>query len=132
MNQLRGQSVLVLGLGETGLSLARYLSGQGARLRVADSRNTPPGVAILRSELPHADVQCGPFSDELLQGIDRIAISPGVPLAEPFVQRAIARGIPVEGDIELLARQLENNDSRRTTKVIAITGANGKTTTTSM
>jgi UDP-N-acetylmuramoylalanine--D-glutamate ligase len=130
MNQLRGQSVLVLGLGETGLSLARYLSGQGARLRVADSRNTPPGVAILRSELPHADVQCGPFSDELLQGIDRIAISPGVPLAEPFVQRAIARGIPVEGDIELLAQQI--NVTKPKPKVIAITGANGKTTVTSM
>src|SRR5487761_2022022 len=130
MNQLRGQSVLVLGLGETGLSLARYLSAQGARLRVADSRNTPPGVAILRSELPHADVQCGPFSDELLQGIDRIAISPGVPMAEPFVQRAIARGIPVEGDIELLAQQI--NETKPKPKDIAITGANGKTTTTSM
>jgi UDP-N-acetylmuramoylalanine--D-glutamate ligase len=130
MNQLRGQSVLVLGLGETGLSLARYLSAQGARLRVADSRNAPPGVAILRSELPHADVLCGPFSDELLQGIDRVAISPGVPLAEPFVQRAIARGIPVEGDIELLAQQI--NAAKPKPSVIAITGANGKTTVTSM
>jgi UDP-N-acetylmuramoylalanine--D-glutamate ligase len=132
MNELRRQSVLVLGLGETGLSLARYLGGKVARLRVADSRNAPPGVAILRSELPHADVRCGPFDDELLQGVDRIAISPGVPMADPFVQRAIARGIPVEGDIELLAQQLATNDYRRTTKVIAITGANGKTTTTSM
>lgn len=132
MNELRGQSVLVLGLGETGLSLARYLGAQGARLRVADSRNAPPGVAILRSELPQAEVHCGPFGDALLHGIDRIAISPGVPMADPLVQRAIARGIPVEGDIELLAQQLATNDYRRTTKVIAITGANGKTTTTSM
>jgi UDP-N-acetylmuramoylalanine--D-glutamate ligase len=124
--------VLVLGLGETGLSLARYLSAQGARLRVADSRAEPPGIATLRGELPQADVHCGAFHDELLQGIDRIAISPGVPLAEPFVQRAIARGIPVEGDIELLAQQLATNDYRRNTKVIAITGANGKTTVTSM
>ncbi len=130
MNELRGQFVLVLGLGETGLSLARYLGGRGARLRVADSRNVPPGVAILRSELPHADVRCGPFSDELLEGIERIAISPGVPLAEPFVQRAIARGIPVEGDIELLAQQI--NAEEPMPRVIAITGANGKTTVTSM
>lgn len=122
--------MLVLGLGETGLSLARYLGAQGARLRVADSRGAPPGIAILRSELPHADVQCGPFSEKLLQGIDRIAISPGVPLAEPFVQRAIARGIPVEGDIELLAQQI--NVTKPKPKVIAITGANGKTTVTSM
>ncbi|BCK88684.1 UDP-N-acetylmuramoylalanine--D-glutamate ligase [Sideroxyarcus emersonii] len=132
MNELRGQSVLILGLGETGLSLARYLSGQGARLRVADSRMEPPGIAILRGELPQAEVHCGPFGDELLQGVDRIAISPGVPLAGPFVQRAIARGIPVEGDIELLAQQLATNDYRRNTKIIAITGANGKTTVTSM
>ena len=55
-----------------------------------------------------------------------------MPVAEPLVQRAIARGIPVEGDIELLAQQLATNDYRRTTKVIAITGANGKTTVTSM
>ncbi len=132
MNQLRGQSVLVLGLGETGLSLARYLDTQGARLRVADSRNAPSGMAILRRELPQAEVHCGAFKDELLQGIDRIAISPGIPLAEPFVQHAIARGIPVEGDIELLAQQLESGNYRHTSKVIAITGANGKTTVTSM
>jgi UDP-N-acetylmuramoylalanine--D-glutamate ligase len=132
MKQLRGQTVLVLGLGETGLSLARYLHEQGARLCVADSRMEPPGIATLRSELPLAEVHCGPFGEELLQDVDRIAISPGVPVAEPLVQKAIARGIPVEGDIELLAQQLATNDYRRNTKVIAITGANGKTTVTSM
>lgn len=132
MTELRGQSVLILGLGETGLSLARYLDAQGAKLRVADSRAEPPGVATLRNELPQAELHCGPFDDSLLQGIARIAISPGVPVAEPLVQKAIARGIPVEGDIELLAQQLATNDYRRNTRVIAITGANGKTTTTSM
>ncbi len=132
MTTLRDKSILILGLGETGLSLARYLNAQGARLRVADSRNEPPGIVTLRSELPQAEVHCGAFKDELLQGIDRIAVSPGVPLAEPFVQRAIARGIPVEGDVELLAQQLATNNYRRNTKVIAITGANGKTTVTSM
>jgi len=124
--------VLVLGLGETGLSLARYLHAQGAKLCVADSRMEPPGIATLRSELPQAEVHCGPFGEELLDGIDRIAISPGVPVAEPLVQKAIKRGIPVEGDIELLAQQLASNDYRRNTRVIAITGANGKTTVTSM
>jgi UDP-N-acetylmuramoylalanine--D-glutamate ligase len=132
MTSLRDKQVLILGLGETGLSLARYLSAQGARLCVADSRLEPPGIATLRSELPQAEVHCGPFGDELLQGVDRIAISPGVPLADPFVQRAITRGLPVEGDIELLAQQLVTNDYRRNSKVIAITGANGKTTVTSM
>jgi len=132
MKQLREQTVLVLGLGETGLSLARWLSEQGANVRIADSRNEPPGVVALRSELPRADVRCGPFGDDLLQGVDRIAISPGVPVAEPLVQLAIERGIPVEGDIELLAQLLATNDYRHNTRVIAITGANGKTTVTSM
>ncbi len=132
MNPLLGQSVLVLGLGETGLSLARWLSEQGANVRIADSRREPPGVAALRGELPLADLRCGPFSEDLLQGVDRIAISPGVPVAEPVVQLALERGIPVEGDIELLAQLLATNDYRRNTRVIAITGANGKTTVTSM
>jgi len=132
LKQLAGQSVLVLGLGETGLSLARWLTAHGAQVCVADSRAAPPGIDILQKEMPQVDVYCGPFRDEALDGIDRIAISPGVPLTEPFVQRAIARGIPVEGDIELLAQQLATNDYRRNTRVIAITGANGKTTVTSM
>ncbi|MDD2701242.1 MAG: UDP-N-acetylmuramoyl-L-alanine--D-glutamate ligase [Sideroxydans sp.] len=130
MTTLRDKSVLILGLGETGLSLARFLHAQGARLRVADSRNEPPGVTTLRSEMPLAELRCGAFDDALLDGIDRIAISPGVPVAQPLVQRAIARGIPVEGDIELLAQQIA--DVQPKPKVIAITGANGKTTTTSM
>jgi UDP-N-acetylmuramoylalanine--D-glutamate ligase len=130
MTTLRDKSVLILGLGETGLSLARYLYAQGARLRVADSRSEPPGVATLCSEMPQAELHCGAFDDALLQGIERIAISPGVPMFEPFVQRAVARGIPVEGDIELLAQQIAGAQPKP--KVIAITGANGKTTTTSM
>ncbi len=130
MTSLRDKSVLVLGLGETGLSLARYLNAQGARLRVADSRAAPPGIETLRNELPLIDVHCGVFSNELLQGIERIAISPGVPLADPFVKRALARGIPVGGDIELLAQQI--HAAKPEPKVIAVTGANGKTTVTSM
>lgn len=130
MTTLRDKSVLILGLGETGLSLARYLHAQGAQLRVADSRNTPPGAEVLRSEMPQAELHCGVFGDALLQGIDSIAISPGVPMFEPFVQRAVMNGVPVEGDIELLAQQIA--DAQPKPKVIAITGANGKTTTTSM
>ncbi|MBA4382084.1 MAG: UDP-N-acetylmuramoyl-L-alanine--D-glutamate ligase [Sideroxydans sp.] len=130
MDQLRNQSVLVIGLGETGLSLARWLTAQGAQVCVADSRATPPGADTLYKEMPQVDAHFGPFRDESLIGIERIAISPGVPLAEPFVQRAIARGIPVVGDIELLAQEISKSEPKP--KVIAITGANGKTTVTSM
>ena len=130
MIELRDKKVLVLGLGETGLSLARWLVAQGARVRAADSRELPPAFATLRMELPQVEIRCSVFRDELLDGIDLIAISPGVPLADPLVVRAAARGIPVVGDIELFAQQLEPQDPKP--KVIAITGANGKTTVTSM
>ncbi|OGS92907.1 MAG: UDP-N-acetylmuramoyl-L-alanine--D-glutamate ligase [Gallionellales bacterium GWA2_59_43] len=139
MNKWADKYVLVLGLGETGLSLARWLSAQGAHVRVADSRVNPPGLDVLRRDCPLADIRCGAFDDSLLQGIESIAISPGVPMADPFVQRAVARGIPVEGDIELFAQQLGTQHSAPSTqssalspRVIAITGANGKTTVTSM
>ena len=131
MMELRDKLVLVLGLGETGLSLARWLVKQGARVRAADSRELPPTFALLRVELPLVDIHCGAFRDEIFNGIDLIAISPGVPLSDPAVQRAIARGISVVGDIELFAWHLATTASKQA-KVIAITGANGKTTVTSM
>ncbi|OGS91747.1 MAG: UDP-N-acetylmuramoylalanine--D-glutamate ligase, partial [Gallionellales bacterium GWA2_60_18] len=132
MTQLKDKFVLVLGLGETGLSLVRWLSAQGARLRVADSRSEPPGLAEAGQYVAGGQIFCGTFGNALLDGIDLIAISPGVPLRDPVVAEAMARGIPVVGDIELFAQQLMNYDLRLTTKVIAITGSNGKTTVTSM
>lgn len=132
MKQWVDKHVLVLGLGKTGLSMVRWLRAQGARLRIADSRSMPPGWAEAATHVTAAEIYCGPFHDALLEGIDMIAISPGVPLQDEFVTKAAAQGIPVVGDIELFARQLTANDYRPSPKVIAITGANGKTTVTSM
>ncbi len=125
----------MLGLGETGLSLVRWLTAQGARVRVADSRNNPPGLDELQKEFPKLDVRCGIFRSELAEGIELIAISPGVPMRDPFVARAVAHGVPVVGDIELFAQSLPQNQSppqKKCPKIIAITGSNGKTTVTSM
>lgn len=132
MINLRDKLVLVLGLGETGLSLVRWLGAQGARVRVADSRSAPPGLEKIGQHVAANQIFCGPFSDALFEGIDLIAISPGVPLRDPHVAKAVGRGIPAVGDIELFARQLTTNDYRLTTKVITITGSNGKTTVTRM
>ena len=133
MIRLADKSVLVLGLGETGLSLARFLHAQGARVRAADSREQPPALAEVRSQLPQVEIFCGAFGDQILSGIDLIAISPGVALHEPFVQRAVARGIPVMGDIELFAQALpQKNCQQNRPRIIAITGSNGKTTVTGM
>ncbi len=120
------KKVLVLGLGETGLSLVRWLVAQGARVRAADSRDLPPTFAILRVELPQVEINCGAFRDETFSDIDLIAISPGVPLSDPYVARAIARGTPVVGDIELFAQQLNHQSAICIPRIIAITGANGK------
>ena len=132
MTQLKDKRVLVLGLGETGLSMLRWLSAQGARLRIADSRSSPPGVAEAGKYVAAGQIYCGAFGDAMFEGIDLIAISPGVPLRDTVVAKAVARGIPVVGDIELFAQQLAASGLRQETKVLAITGANGKTTVTSM
>ena len=129
MKQWADKSVLVLGLGETGISLVRWLIAQGARVRVADSRNNPPSLDMLQKEFPAVDVRCGIFRSELLDSIELIAISPGVALREPFVARAAAQGIPIVGDIELFALSLPK---KKCPQIIAITGSNGKTTVTSM
>ena len=129
MRDLANKFVLVLGLGETGLSLVRWLTAQGARVRAADSRDHPPALAAVRKDFPEIDMRCGAFRRELLEGVEMIAISPGVPMRDPLVERAMALGIPVVGDIELFARALPQG---RCPKIIAITGANGKTTVTSM
>lgn len=132
MESWADKKVLVLGLGETGLSMLRWLSAQGARLRVADSRSAPPGLAEAARYADAAQILCGPFNAAMFDGIELIAISPGIPLRDPVVASGVARGIPVVGDIGLFAQQLTANGYRLTTKVIAITGANGKSTVTSM
>jgi UDP-N-acetylmuramoylalanine--D-glutamate ligase len=125
--QLRGKKVLVLGLGETGLSMAKWLAAQGARVRVADSRVAPPNRDILARDLPGIKLDAGQFRDSSFADAELIAISPGVPLAEPKVSAARERGIPVVGDIELFARARHASSA-----LIAITGSNGKSTVTTM
>lgn len=125
--ELKDKQVLVLGLGETGLSALRWLKRQGARLSVADTRANPPGVETLHKELPEVALHAGAFSSTIFNSVDLVVLSPGVPMSEPEIQAAIARGVAVVGDVELFAQYRSTN-----AKVIAITGANGKTTVTSL
>ena len=125
--ELNNKRVLVLGLGDTGLSALRWLKRQGARLSAADTRKMPPGLAAASEELGGAHIFLGPFRRDVFQGADLIVASPGVPLAEPEIQAAIARGVPVVGDVELFAQYKPAQS-----KVIAITGANGKSTVTAL
>ncbi len=128
---LKGRHVLVLGMGETGMSIVKWLVRQEARIRVADSRTAPPNLGTMMSMIPAGQIFTGPFENKILEDIDLIAMSPGVPVAELLVQHAIGSGIPVAGDIMLFKWALEQNDAVNT-KVLAITGTNGKTTVTAM
>jgi UDP-N-acetylmuramoylalanine--D-glutamate ligase len=128
---VRGKNVLVLGLGESGLSMATFLAGMGARVRVADSRRDPPNVEALRAQAPQAELIAGDYRAESFAGIELIAISPGVPLATPLVRAAAARGVPVVGDVELFAQSLPRDKGARP-RIVAITGTNGKTTVTAL
>ncbi|HMW16252.1 MAG TPA: UDP-N-acetylmuramoyl-L-alanine--D-glutamate ligase [Accumulibacter sp.] len=128
--ELSGKSVLVLGLGESGLAMAKWLYRQGVRLHLADSRQDPPQLSLFRQLVPQAVVWTGPFAVEAVEGIDLIAISPGVPLDNPLVDRARTRKIPLVSEIELFSWAIRRLTP--TAKVIAITGSNGKTTTTAL
>jgi UDP-N-acetylmuramoylalanine--D-glutamate ligase len=124
---LKDKRVLVLGLGDTGLSALRWLYRQGARLSVADTREVPPGVEALKAEMPAVNLYTGAFTEVAFDDAEVIVISPGVPKAELLVQAAIKRGVPVVGDVELFAQF-----KPASAKVIAITGANGKSTVTTL
>jgi UDP-N-acetylmuramoylalanine--D-glutamate ligase len=120
-----GTRALVLGLGRTGLSCARYLRRKGLAVRVADTRAEPPGSATLRSQVPEAELRTGAFDDSLLEDVSQVVISPGLSLREPVAVEAARRGVPVVGDIELFAREAA-------APVAAVTGTNGKSTVTAL
>src|SRR5262245_20944373 len=103
MLDLKGRKVLVLGLGDTGLSMTRWLARHGAQVRVADSRAEPPHAGALARELPEVAVTTGNFTDGMLQDVDLIAVSPGIDRRKAPIAGAIMRGVPVVGDIELFA-----------------------------
>jgi UDP-N-acetylmuramoylalanine--D-glutamate ligase len=130
--KMEGKTALVLGLGESGLAMAQWLDRQGARVRVADSRVEPPHAAELKRSVPTVQLVAGAFGSDLLAGVDVFGLSPGLALSEPIVVEAAARGIPIVGEIELFARALRDLGLRDACKIVAITGTNGKTTTTSM
>jgi UDP-N-acetylmuramoylalanine--D-glutamate ligase len=117
---LAGRRVLVLGLGDTGLSVARWLERRGGMPRVADTRAAPPR----RNDYP-GEVHTGGFAPQLVDGVDLVCVSPGLALDEPVLAEALRRRIPIVGDVELFA--WENSSP-----VLAITGTNGKTTVTAL
>ena len=125
---VRGRDVVVLGLGETGLSLARWLTRHGARVRVADTRQAPPGATRSTRRCRGVRLESGPFVASTFDGADMIAISPGVRQDQP----AIAEAVRGRRDARRRRRALRAARCRAGPKVIAITGTNGKTTVTAL
>ncbi|AXS80835.1 UDP-N-acetylmuramoyl-L-alanine--D-glutamate ligase [Dechloromonas sp. HYN0024] len=125
--ELRGKRVLVVGLGESGLAMAKWLHRQGALVRVADSRETPPNVAALAQVAPGAELVAGPFVDEPFASAELVALSPGVAKATPAIA---AYADKLVSEIELFAAGVR--EQVPASKIIAITGSNGKTTTTAL
>ena len=117
---LKGKKVLVLGLGDTGLSAANWVASEGGVVRAADTRAAPPRKKDFSGEL-----HSGKFKASLLKDIDLVCISPGLSLEEEVIQAALAKGIPVVGDIELFAWAAAG-------RVLAVTGTNGKSTVTAL
>ena len=122
---LAGRHVLVLGLGDTGLSAAKWIARQGGTVRAADTRAAPPRGAEFRTALPGAEMHCGALELSLLEGTELVCVSPGLSLGEPLLREAVARRVPVVGDVELFAWALRAGPDAA---VVAVTGTNGKTT----
>jgi UDP-N-acetylmuramoylalanine--D-glutamate ligase len=132
-----GKHALVLGLGESGLAMAQWLARCGAHVRVADTRDQPQRLPALHAAVPDAEFVGGEFSAALLDGIDFVALSPGLaPQRELalIVPAAAEKNTPVWGEIELFAQALAQLKQERgyAPKLVAITGTNGKTTVTSL
>lgn len=119
------QLTIVVGLGVSGLSVARYLYKKNKRFAVVDSRKNPPFVDQFRQEFSGIPLTLGLIDVESLLNADEIVVSPGISVNTPEIKAAIDAGISVVGDIELFAREVK-------APVIAITGSNAKTTVTTL
>lgn len=125
MESLSHKRVLVVGLGKTGFSCARYLSEHGIEVAVTDSREHPPALDELQEQYPDIAVFVGGFNSKAFERATCLIVSPGISLREPLIVEARARGAEIVGDIEIFARNVN-------APVIAITGSNGKSTVTSL
>lgn len=119
------QIKVIVGLGITGLSVARFLTMQNQTFVIVDNRMNPPMLEKLQRELPHAAVELGDFKRKTFTSASEIILSPGISKKEPFIQEAFNEGVSVISDIELFARVAA-------APIVAITGSNGKSTVTTL
>jgi UDP-N-acetylmuramoylalanine--D-glutamate ligase len=119
------RNAVIVGMGRTGLSVARHLQRCGYGISITDSREAPPELAGVQALGSAVVTRTGGFDARLLETADIVITSPGVPLDDPFFVQARARGLDIVGDIELFARAVD-------APVVGITGTNGKSTVTTL
>ncbi|OCG02591.1 UDP-N-acetylmuramoyl-L-alanine--D-glutamate ligase [Gilliamella apis] len=126
MVDYQGKKIVIIGLGITGLSCVNYFLAQNVIPKVIDTRSSPPGLEQLDKRVIY---HLGNLNTDWLFESDLIIASPGIALSTPELQKAAELGIEIIGDIELFCREINQQTNK---KVIAITGANGKTTVTTL
>lgn len=121
----QAQSIVIIGIGQSGLSCARFLVNKGYTVAMMDTREQPPALATLQSELPEVLITTGGLDEHLMHQASMIVLSPGVDPRQAEIVTAKQANIELVGDIELFARVAN-------APVIAITGSNGKSTVTTL
>lgn len=116
---------VIVGMGKTGYSCARFLATQGIDFAMTDSRSNPPMLNEIKRDHPKIPLYTSGFDPGLLSKAKKLLISPGVSLQEPAIIKAINNGVSVCGDIELFCRHAS-------APIVAITGSNGKSTVTTL
>lgn len=125
--QQQNWQTLVVGLGQTGLSVVRHLQQRGVACAVLDSRQNPPGRGELQTEFAEVPFRFGAFaqSQDWFAQAKTLVVSPGIAIATPEIHRAAQRGAEVIGDVELFVREAQ-------APIVAITGSNGKSSVTTL
>ncbi len=116
---------VVVGLGVTGLSVARYLARRGEDFCVYDTREAPPGRSQLKTELPDIPLLTGAVPQDVLNTAGELIVNPGIAPSEPWLEEAVAAGALLRGDIDLFMEEAH-------APVVGITGSNAKSTVTAM
>jgi UDP-N-acetylmuramoylalanine--D-glutamate ligase len=116
---------VIIGVGKTGRSIARYFTRRGLSYAIADSRDAPPELELFKAEFPSVTPILGAFTKDQFLSATELVISPGISLAEPAIAAAKAAGVAISGDIEWFCREAK-------APIVAITGSNGKSTVTTL
>ena len=122
---LNNKHYLIIGLGLTGLSCARFCKKHDLSFELCDTRSDLPGLEAIRQEFPGIAIRLGDLTVDFLAGFDELLVSPGISTRTALFREAAVRGVRISGDIQLFSEYAQK-------PVVAITGSNGKSTVTTL